>query len=162
MSKIAVVLGSSSDRDVFESIASILDHFGVSYEKRILSAHRAPDLLRDYVHDAGERGVKVFIGVAGMAAALPGAIASHTTKPVIGVPAGTKSTLGGLDALFSIVQMPPGIPVAAVSVNGGKNAALLALEILGLSDKSLEERMEDYRKSQVEKVVEGDRAFREE
>ncbi len=162
MSEIAVILGSDSDRNVFEKIARVLVEFDISYEQRIISAHRTPDALRDYVLEADSRGVKVFIAVAGMAAALPGVVASFTTKPVIGVPAASESPVLGFDSVFSILQMPPGVPVAAVAVNGGKNAALLSIEILAISNKTLAERLIAFRRRQKETVREKDDTFRKE
>ncbi|MEM1553509.1 MAG: 5-(carboxyamino)imidazole ribonucleotide mutase [Thermoproteota archaeon] len=140
MAKVAVVIGSKSDEELGKNIVSLLESFGIECDYRILSAHRNPEELDEFVKNSD---AEVFIAVAGLSAALPGVIASKTVKPVIGVPKEVK--LGGLDALLSIVQMPPGIPVATVGVDNWKNAAILAVEILALkypslNDKLLEER----------------------
>jgi 5-(carboxyamino)imidazole ribonucleotide mutase len=156
---VSVILGSDSDREIFKSIASTLMELGIGFEKRIISAHRTPDILKSYVEDAEDRGVGVFIAVAGMAAALPGVISSITTLPVIGVPVAFGSATWGLDALLSMVQMPPGVPVATVALNGGKNAALLAAHMLALTDADLKERVMQYRKKQRQKVVDADALF---
>lgn len=145
MNLLSVVLGSDSDIAIYRDVADLLDQFHLSYERRILSAHRTPDELKAYVQDAEGRGIKVFIAIAGMAAALPGVIASFTTLPVIGVPVAQKSPLMGFDSLFSMVQMPPGVPVASVAINGGKNAALLAVQIIALSDAKVSEKLKSYR-----------------
>lgn len=130
---------------------TVLEQFGIPYEKKVISAHRAPKLLDEYVSSAKDRGVKVIIAGAGAAAALPGVAASLTTIPVIGVPIAGKA-FGGLDALLSMVQMPPGIPVATVSVGGSKNAALLAVSILALSDKTLSDKLDEFRAEQTRKI----------
>lgn len=162
MSKISVILGSDSDKNVYAGIASTLEDLGLSHEKRIISAHRTPDILKSYVAEAEEKGIGVFIAVAGMAAALPGVIASFTTCPVIGVPVASVSSTMGMDSLFSMVQMPPGVPVATVALNGGKNAAILAAEILSLSDIKLAEKLKTAREKQRQKVIEKDTAFMQE
>jgi 5-(carboxyamino)imidazole ribonucleotide mutase len=128
-----------------QDAASILENFGVSYEITIVSAHRTPDVLFEYSKKALVRGVKVIIAGAGGAAHLPGMTASMTVLPVIGVPVKTK-TMDGLDSLLSIAQMPPGVPVATVAVNGAKNAGLLAVQMLGMNDKKLQKKMTDYKK----------------
>jgi len=161
MSVVSIILGSDSDIDVFKKASSVLEEFGIPYERRIISAHRTPEILKDYVEDARSRGVKVFIAMAGMSAALPGVIASLTTLPVIGVPVALNSTLLGFDSLLSMVQMPPGVPVATVAVNGGKNAALLAVEILALSDSELAQKLDAYRAAQQASIIEKDKKFRE-
>lgn len=160
MNKVAVVLGSDSDMEVFRKVSQVLDDFGISYDRRILSAHRTPDLLKDHVLQAEREGTRVFIAIAGMSAALPGVIASHTIRPVIGVPVASSSPVLGFDAMLSMVQMPPGIPVAAVSVNGGMNAGLLAVEILALEDPSLAEKLRSFRAKQSEKTAARDDEFR--
>jgi len=162
MPKISVILGSDSDKNVYAGIASTLEDLGLSHEKRIISAHRTPDILKSYVAEAEEKGIGVFIAVAGMAAALPGVIASFTTCPVIGVPVASVSSTMGMDSLFSMVQMPPGVPVATVALNGGKNAAILAAEILSLSDIKLAEKLKTAREKQRQKVIEKDTAFMQE
>jgi len=140
MVKISVVLGSDSDREVGEKAVALLDDFEVENELVVYSAHRDPDGLRAYVDSSD---ASVFIAVAGLSAALPGAIASHTIRPVIGVPKEAK--LGGLDSLLSIVQMPPGVPVACVGIDNTRNAALLAIEVLALHDDGLRKKLEEYR-----------------
>jgi 5-(carboxyamino)imidazole ribonucleotide mutase len=159
VSSASVVLGSDSDREIFTGLASTLEELGIAFEKRIISAHRTPEILKKYVEDAESRGVAVFIAVAGMAAALPGVIASLTTLPVIGVPVAHHAATLGLDALLSMVQMPPGVPVATVGLNGGKNAALLAAEMLALTDKGLKDRLIQYREKQRQKVMDADALF---
>lgn len=138
-------MGSDSDLAVMQDAASILDDFNVAYEMTIVSAHRTPDVLFEYSKKAITKGLKVIIAGAGGAAHLPGITASMTVLPVIGVPVKTK-TMDGLDSLLSIAQMPPGVPVATVAVNGAKNAGLLAIQILGLTDKKLQKKMVDYKK----------------
>ena len=145
--KIQIILGSKSDMPVAEKAQKILDEFGVSYDIAVASAHRTPDFLKDVV---GKNNADVFIGIAGLSAALPGSIAAHTTKPVIGVPVSGKVNL---DAILSIIQMPPGIPVAAVGLDRGDNAALLAIEILALKDKKLTKKLEDYRKKMRKEIL---------
>ena len=145
--KIQIILGSKSDMPVAEKAQKILDEFGVSYDITVASAHRTPDFLKDVI---GKNNADVFIGIAGLSAALPGSIAAHTTKPVIGVPVSGKVNL---DAILSIIQMPPGIPVAAVGLDRGDNAALLAIEILALKDKKLAKKLEDYRKKMRKEIL---------
>ncbi|MDP2900884.1 MAG: 5-(carboxyamino)imidazole ribonucleotide mutase, partial [Candidatus Bathyarchaeota archaeon] len=141
MPKVAIIVGSDSDKELSDAAASILGEFGVEHEQWTLSAHRNPKALAQYVEDTD---AQVFICVAGLAAALPGAVAAQTLKPVIGVPQEVK--LGGVDALLSIVQMPTGVPVAPVGIDAAKNAALLAIEILALSDMALKEKLNEYRR----------------
>ncbi len=143
--KVGIIMGSDSDLAVMQDAASILDDFNVAYEMTIVSAHRTPDVLFEYSKKAITKGLKVIIAGAGGAAHLPGITASMTVLPVIGVPVKTK-TMDGLDSLLSIAQMPPGVPVATVAVNGAKNAGLLAIQILGLTDKKLQKKMVDYKK----------------
>ena len=140
MVKVSVVLGSDSDREVGDKAVAMLETFGVEHELIVYSAHRDPDGLKKYVDSSD---ASIFIAVAGLSAALPGAIASHTVRPVIGVPREAK--LGGLDSLLSIVQMPPGVPVACVGVDNARNAALLAIEVLALNDEGLKKKLEEYR-----------------
>lgn len=144
--QVAVVMGSESDRDVMEVCLEELEKLGIKSEIRVSSAHRQPDATRAYVLEAIERGAKVFIAGAGMSAALPGFIASLTTKPVIGVPIGS-GLPGGIDALLSMAQMPPGVPVATVAVGkaGAKNAAYLAAEILSIADGAFKKKLEEMR-----------------
>ena len=144
-------MGSKSDWDVMSAACETLDSFGVSYEKKVISAHRTPEFFCDYISSAAERGVKIVIAGAGGAAHLPGMAAAMTTLPVIGVP--IKSALSGLDSLLSIVQMPSGIPVATMAIGGAKNAALYAVSILALQDEALAEQLRAFRKEQAEKVL---------
>ena len=146
---VGVVMGSDSDWSTMRQAADILEDFGVPYEKRVVSAHRTPDDMAEYGKTAKERGIKIIIAGAGGAAHLPGMLASHTTLPVIGVPVQT-SALGGVDSLYSIVQMPNGIPVATVAIGKAQNAGLLALRILGTEDSSISEKLEAYHKSMAD------------
>lgn len=152
MPKVGIVMGSDSDMPVMAKAADILEELGISYEMSIISAHREPDVFFEYAKAAEEKGFKVIIAGAGMAAHLPGMCAAIFPMPVIGIPMHTTS-LGGRDSLYSIVQMPSGIPVATVAINGGANAGLLAAKILATSDPALLQRLKDYSarlKSQVE------------
>ena len=152
MSKVAVIMGSASDWDVMSPACATLEAFGIPYEKKVLSAHRNPGPLADYVGAARANGFEVIIAGAGGAAHLPGVIAALTTLPVIGVPVKSKA-LNGLDSLLSIVQMPSGIPVATMAIDGAKNAALYAVAILSLKDDSLRKKLEEFRKEQSDKVL---------
>lgn len=149
--KVSIIMGSTSDLPVMEKAARVLDEMEIPFEMNALSAHRTPQEVEEFACDAEGRGLRIIIAGAGMAAALPGVIAANTTLPVIGVP--IKGMLDGLDALLSIVQMPPGIPVATVGVNGAQNAALLAVEMLALSDKDLAEKLKAYKQRLKEKIV---------
>lgn len=144
-------MGSTSDLEVMSAAFAVLDQFGVEYEKKVISAHRAPALLAEWAGTARERGIDVIVAGAGGAAHLPGVTAAYTTLPVIGVPICGKA-FGGMDALLSMVQMPSGIPVATVAVNGAKNAALLALSILSVRDKGIEAKLADFRRKQTEAI----------
>ena len=143
--KVGIIMGSDSDLEVFAVAAKILEEFGVAYDMTVGSAHRAPERAQKYSSTAKDRGIKVLIAGAGGAAHLAGVIAAHTTLPVVGLPVKAKS-LDGLDSLLSTVQMPPGIPVATVGINAGKNAGLLAVQILATEDKTLEEKLTEYKK----------------
>ena len=143
MAKVGIVMGSDSDMPVMAQAAEILDQFGISYEMNIISAHREPDTFFAYAKGAEERGVKVIIAGAGKAAHLPGMCAALFPMPVIGIPMKT-SDLGGVDSLYSIVQMPSGIPVATVAIGGGKNAGILAAKILAVSDAELLAKLKEY------------------
>ena len=145
-------MGSVSDWEVMSAAAETLETFGVAYEKRIVSAHRTPDLLAEYAKTAKSRGIEVIIAGAGGAAHLPGMVASMTTLPVVGVPVKSKA-LNGLESLLSIVQMPACVPVATVAINGAKNAALVAVSILALHDEALALALEDFRRRQTETVL---------
>jgi 5-(carboxyamino)imidazole ribonucleotide mutase len=153
MAKIGVVIGSDSDWPVFEPGWKLLEDFGVETEVLVASAHRTPDTVREFAVSADKRGIQVLIAVAGAAAHLPGVVASFTLLPVIGVPV-SGSALKGVDALLSIAQMPAGIPVGTMAIDGGKNAALYAVSILALSNESLARRLLDYRNAQAEGVRE--------
>jgi len=142
---VGIIMGSDSDLPVMEAAFQVLKEFNIPYEVKILSAHRTPDQHSEYSKSAKDRGLKVIIAAAGGAAHLPGVTAAQTILPVIGVPIKSKS-LEGMDSLLSIVQMPPGIPVATVSIDGAKNAALLAVQILGISTESIQKKLVDYKK----------------
>lgn len=148
---VSIIMGSTSDLPVMEKAAGLLEELQVPFEIQALSAHRTPTEVEEFARTAASRGVDVIIAAAGMAAALPGVIAANTTLPVIGVP--IKGMLDGLDALLSIVQMPPGIPVATVGVNGALNAALLAVQMLALRDEDLAARFADYKAGLKRKIV---------
>ena len=160
MAQVGIVMGSDSDMPVMAKAAGILDELGISYEMRIISAHREPDEFFEYARTAEDKGFKVIIAGAGMAAHLPGMCAAIFPMPVIGIPMHTTS-LGGRDSLYSIVQMPTGIPVATVAINGGANAGILAAKILATSDASLLQKLKDYTKSLKETVVEKDKHIQE-
>ena len=145
--KVHLIMGSKSDQKVADKAVEMLEKFGVNYRVDVASAHRTPDRLKEIVEKSD---ADVFIGIAGLSAALPGAIAAHTTKPVIGVPVSGKVNL---DAILSIVQMPPGIPVAAVGLDRGENAALLAVEILSLKYGELEDKLKEYREEMRRKTI---------
>lgn len=145
-------MGSTSDWEVMSAAADMLEQLGIEYEKRVVSAHRTPQLMYDYATTARERGIGVIIAGAGGAAHLPGMTAAMTSLPVIGVPVKSRA-LNGLDSLLSIVQMPAGVPVATVAINGAKNAALIAASILALQDKTLAERLDAFRRNQTEQVM---------
>ena len=151
---VGVVMGSRSDWETMRHCADQLNAFGVPFETRVLSAHRTPDELASWIRTAEERGVKVFVAAAGMAAALPGVVASQTTLPVLGVPMESK-LLGGLDSLLSMVQMPGGIPVGVLAVGkaGAVNAAILATQVLGLSDPGFREAVTKHRSAQAETIL---------
>ena len=149
--KVSIIMGSTSDMPVMEKAMQFLNEQQIPFEVNALSAHRTPDAVETFARTAEERGIRVIIAAAGMAAALPGVIAASTTLPVIGVP--IKGMLDGLDALLSIVQMPPGIPVATTGVNGALNAAILASEMLALADEELAARVADYKEALKQKIV---------
>lgn len=152
---VLIVLGSDSDLQTMSAACSTLDEFGTDYSLRILSAHRVPQEVAALAGSAKEQGYRAIIAAAGMAAHLPGVIAAYTTLPVIGVPLQSK-VLDGQDALYSIVQMPPGVPVATVGINAAKNAALLALQILATSDVSLSDALQSYKQAMAEAVLNKD------
>ena len=153
MPKVGIVMGSDSDMPVMSKAADILEKLGIDYEMKIISAHREPDIFFEWAKGAKDRGVKVIIAGAGKAAHLPGMCAALFPMPVIGIPMKT-SDLGGVDSLYSIVQMPSGIPVATVAINGGLNAGILAAKILATSDEKLLEKLEAYSEEMKQSVVE--------
>lgn len=148
---VSIIMGSTSDLPVMEKAAKLLDELHVPFEMNALSAHRTPEAVETFAKGAKGRGIKVIIAAAGMAAALPGVIAANTTLPVIGIPV-KGSVLDGVDALYSIIQMPPGIPVATVAINGAMNAAILAVQMLSLSDENLASRFAAYKENLKKKI----------
>ena len=148
---VSIIMGSTSDLPVMEKAAEILNNFRIPFEMNALSAHRTPEEVEKFAKNAGERGIKVIIAAAGMAAHLPGVIASMTPLPVIGVP--IKASLEGLDSVFSILQMPPGIPVATVGVNAAQNAGILAAQIIATSDKVIMKEVVKYKESLKNKII---------
>lgn len=146
---VGIVMGSQSDMAVMEKAGPVLARFGVGYEIEVMSAHRAPNRVTEYARSAEDRGLKVVIAGAGLAAHLPGVVAAQTPLPVIGVPL-YQEGLAGADALYSCVQMPPGVPVATVAINGSKNAAVLAVQILASGDDALAQKLRDYKKELAE------------
>lgn len=160
MKKVGIVMGSRSDLAAVEKAAAVLKEYGVPYEMRVLSAHRCPDQAREFAVTAREKGFGALIACAGMAAHLAGALAANTTLPVIGVPLRSSGS-DGTDALLSTVMMPSGIPVATVAIDGTKNAALLAVEILAVSEEELAEKLAAARRADMEKTLSADREIRE-
>ncbi len=158
--KVAVIMGSDSDLPVVKSAIAVLRNFGVDYEVRVMSAHRTPDVAANFSKSAKENGFGVIIAAAGKAAHLGGVLAAHTILPVIGIPI-KSSTLDGLDALLATVQMPSGIPVATVAIDGAANAALLAIQMLALSDEGLSQKLVDYKIQMAEGVAAKDAALQE-
>lgn len=148
---VSIIMGSTSDLPVMEAAAKFLNEMEIPFELKALSAHRTPEAVEDFARNASGRGIRVIIAAAGMAAHLPGVIASMTTLPVIGVP--ISASLSGLDSLLAIVQMPPGIPVATVGINGAQNAAILATKILATSDPELQKRLAAFKESLKKKVI---------
>ncbi len=159
MKKVAIIMGSDSDLPIVQKTVDVLKEFGVPFEAHVYSAHRTPDEAGEFAQKAKENGFGVIIGVAGMAAHLAGALAARTTLPVIGIPA--KSNNDGMDALLSTVQMPSGVPVATVAINGGANAGLLAIQILAVSDEKLSEKLQAKKIADAKKVLEKDKAILE-
>ncbi len=147
---VQIVLGSISDKEIAKKAVDVLKEFGVEYDVTVASAHRTPERVENVIKEAHEKGAKVFIAIAGLAAHLPGVVASKTVKPVIGVP--VDSNLDGIDALLSIAQMPSGIPVACVGIGRGDNAALLACEIIATKDETIQEKLRKYRGRMAEKI----------
>ena len=157
---VSIIMGSTSDLPVMEKAAQLLNDLHVPFEMNALSAHRTPEAVEEFAKNAAGRGIKVIIAAAGMAAALPGVIAANTTLPVIGVPV-KGSVLDGVDALYSIIQMPPGIPVATVAINGAMNAAILAVQMLALGDPELAAKFADYKTSLKQKIVKANEELKE-
>ena len=160
MAKVGILMGSKSDFDVVKPAVNVLKKFGVETEVRVISAHRTPEEAHEYASSAKERGLEVLICAAGKAAHLGGVVAAFTTLPVIGLPVKT-DMMGGLDSLLSIVQMPSGIPVATVGVNGGENAGLLALQILGIKYEKIAQQLAAYKQAMKEKINADDQALQE-
>ena len=161
MAKVAIVMGSNSDLPVVKGAIDRLKQFGVEYEARVISAHRTPQAAEEFAKGAEDRGVSVIIAAAGKAAHLGGVIAAYTTLPVIALPI-KSSLMDGLDSLLSMVQMPSGIPVATVAVNGADNAGILAVQMLALSDKSLSDKLKQFKADMAKAVEENDKALQEE
>ena len=157
--KVSIIMGSTSDLPIMEKAAKVLDEFEIPFEMSALSAHRTPDEVAEFAKGAEERGIKVIIAAAGMAAHLGGVIASMTTLPVIGVP--IKSSLDGMDALLAIVQMPPGIPVATVAVNGAQNAAILAAQMLATGDAEIAQKLVEFKENLKQKIVKANKELEE-
>ncbi|MBK7694207.1 MAG: 5-(carboxyamino)imidazole ribonucleotide mutase [Saprospiraceae bacterium] len=149
-------MGSDSDLPVMKEAADLLDSFGVNFETRIVSAHRTPEHMMDYARTARDRGIKIIIAGAGGAAHLPGMVASVTTLPVIGVPVKSSNSIDGWDSILSILQMPNGVPVATVALNAAKNAGILAVEILSISDTTLAFKLQEFKKQMSEQVLSKD------
>jgi len=154
--EVGIIMGSDSDLKVMKEAAEILDQFGISYEVRIVSAHRTPEHMFEYAKSAASRGLKIIIAGAGGAAHLPGMVASLTTLPVIGVPIKSNNSIDGWDSILSILQMPNGVPVATVALNGAKNAGLLACKIMGLQNQNISTQLQDFMDSMKTQVLEKD------
>lgn len=160
MAKVGLVMGSDSDLAVLEETASVMEKFGIDYDLQVISAHRTPEKARNYALNAESKGIQIIIAAAGLAAHLAGFMAAHTCLPVIGVPVAS-GPLQGTDSLYSTVQMPPGVPVATVGINGGRNAGLLACQILSLNDASLRKNLQEHREEMVEGVAEKNKKVQE-
>jgi 5-(carboxyamino)imidazole ribonucleotide mutase len=157
MKKVGIIMGSKSDLPVMQDAIDILKEFGVESEVNIVSAHRTPDKMFKYATDAKHNGIKVIIAGAGGAAHLPGMVASITTLPVVGVPIKSRNSIDGWDSVLSILQMPNGVPVATVALNGAKNAGILAAQIIGLSDNVITQKLVDFKKQLEKKVIESEK-----
>ena len=157
MKKVGIIMGSKSDLPVMQDAIDILKEFGVESEVNIVSAHRTPDKMFKYASDAKHNGIKVIIAGAGGAAHLPGMVASITTLPVIGVPIKSRNSIDGWDSVLSILQMPNGVPVATVALNGAKNAGILAAQIIGLSDEVITQKLVEFKKQLEKKVIESEK-----
>jgi 5-(carboxyamino)imidazole ribonucleotide mutase len=154
--KVSIVMGSISDREIGNKVIKVLGKFGVDYETRVISAHRSPHIAAEFAENAESNGIEVIVAIAGKAAHLAGVIAGITPLPVIGIPA-KSSTMDGLDSLLSVVQMPKGVPVATVAIDGGENAGLLAVQILSVKYPDLREKFKEYKKEMEEEVIRMDR-----
>jgi 5-(carboxyamino)imidazole ribonucleotide mutase len=150
---VGIIMGSESDKPVMDGAAEMLRHFGIEFEMTIVSAHRTPERMTNYAKDAQSRGIKVIIAGAGGAAHLPGMVAANTILPVIGVPVKSSNSIDGWDSVLSILQMPTGVPVATVALNGAKNAGILAAQILAVNNNSLSEQLSEYKKSLEQQVM---------
>lgn len=159
--KVSIVMGSISDKEIANKVINILKKFGVDYETRVISAHRTPYLAAEFAENADSKGIEVIIAIAGKAAHLAGIIAGISPLPVIGIPA-KSSTMDGLDSLLSVVQMPKGVPVATVAIDGGENAGLLAVQILSVKYPELREKFKEYKKEMVEGVIKMDKELNDE
>ena len=157
--KVSIIMGSTSDLEVMEKAAKILDEFEIPFEINALSAHRTPEAVEKFAKTAKDRGIKVIIAGAGMAAHLPGVIAAMTPLPIIGVP--IKASLDGLDAMLAILQMPPGIPVATVAINGAQNAGILAVQMMALGDEALMEKFIQFKENLKEKIIKANKDLSE-
>ena len=157
MKKVGIIMGSKSDLPVMQDAIDILKEFGVESEVNIVSAHRTPDKMFKYASDAKHNGIKIIIAGAGGAAHLPGMVASITTLPVIGVPIKSRNSIDGWDSILSILQMPNGVPVATVALNGAKNAGILAAQIIGLSDEVITQKLVEFKKKLEKKVIESEK-----
>ena len=158
---VAIIMGSKSDLKIMQDAADILKIFGVEYDLTVVSAHRTPDSMRTYAMEAKSKGIKVIIAGAGGAAHLPGMVAAYTTLPVIGVPIKSSNSIDGWDSVLSILQMPGGVPVATVALNGAKNAGILAAQILATTDDTLSKKLEDYKKKMEEDVLKSAKEMKE-
>ena len=157
MNKVGIIMGSKSDLPVMQDAIDILNEFGIESEVNIVSAHRTPDKMFKYANNARDNGIKVIIAGAGGAAHLPGMVASITTLPVIGVPVKSRNSIDGWDSVLSILQMPNGVPVATVALNGAKNAGILAAQIIGISDLEISQKLVDYKGQLEKKVIESEK-----
>ena len=157
MKKVGIIMGSKSDLPVMQDAIDILNEFGIESEVNIVSAHRTPDKMFKYANNARDNGIKVIIAGAGGAAHLPGMVASITTLPVIGVPVKSRNSIDGWDSVLSILQMPNGVPVATVALNGAKNAGILAAQIIGISDLEISQKLVDYKSKLEKKVIDSEK-----
>ena len=157
MNKVGIIMGSKSDLPVMQDAIDILNEFGIESEVNIVSAHRTPDKMFKYANNARDNGIKVIIAGAGGAAHLPGMVASITTLPVIGVPVKSRNSIDGWDSVLSILQMPNGVPVATVALNGAKNAGILAAQIIGISDQEISQKLVDYKSKLEKKVIDSEK-----